>query len=336
MPRFTYKDAGVDRDAAALAKERIRIHARTTFTPGVLGDIGFFGGFFRLEGFRNPVLVAHTDGVGTKLKVAALLGRYEGVGQDVVNHCVNDIFTCGARPLFFLDYMAFGRIVPQRVEAVARGMAQACRAAGCALIGGETAEMPGVYQGDDFDLVGFIVGAVEQDALLTGQDICKGDVLLGIPSSGLHTNGYSLVRRIFRIDEEPAVLERHFPDLGVPLGEALLVPHRPYYPLLVPLLPYAKGMAHITGGGLVENVPRILPSGLGARFHMGAWEVPPLFRLIQQVGQIEEREMFRVFNMGIGMVVAVRPDSVDAACRALPEARVIGEVVEGEGVILTR
>ncbi|MFN3975061.1 MAG: phosphoribosylformylglycinamidine cyclo-ligase [Dehalococcoidia bacterium] len=336
MPGYTYKGAGVDRDAAALAKERIRRLARTTFTPGVLGDIGFFGGFFRLEGFCNPVLVAHTDGVGTKLKVAALMGRYEGVGQDVVNHCVNDIFACGARPLFFLDYMAFGHLVPGRVEAIARGMVRACRDAGCALIGGETAELPGVYHGDDFDLVGFIVGVVEGGSLLTGRDIRKGDVLLGIPSSGLHTNGYSLVRRIFRIDEEPVVLERWLPELGVTLGEALLMPHRPYYPALLSLLPYAQGMAHITGGGLIENVPRILPAGLGARFHLGAWEVPPLFRLIQQVGQVEEREMFRVFNMGIGMVVAVHPDAVDAARRAFPEALPIGEVVEGEGVTLSR
>ncbi|GBD11758.1 Phosphoribosylformylglycinamidine cyclo-ligase [bacterium HR23] len=335
MPPSTYKSAGVDRDRASLAKERIRLLARTTFTPGVLGDIGFFGGFFQVQGFRDPVLVAHTDGVGTKLKIAALLGRYEGVGQDVVNHCVNDIFTCGARPLFFLDYMAFGRLVPERVEAIVRGMAQACRSVGCALIGGETAEMPGVYQGDDFDLVGFIVGAVERDALLTGQGIRKGDVLLGVPSSGLHTNGYSLVRSVFRIDAQPSVLERYIPALGTTLGEALLIPHRPYYPLLVPLLPYAKGMAHITGGGLIENVPRILPPGLGARFRLGAWEVPPLFRLIQQAGQVEEGEMFRVFNMGVGMVVAVAPEAVAAACRAVPEAVTIGEVVEGEGVTLT-
>ncbi|MCS7207602.1 MAG: phosphoribosylformylglycinamidine cyclo-ligase [Dehalococcoidia bacterium] len=332
MSDATYKAAGVDRDAATLAKERIRSLARSTFTPGVVGDIGFFGGFFRLEGFRRPILVAHTDGVGTKLKIAALLGRYQGVGQDVVNHCVNDIFTCGARPLFFLDYMAFGRLRPERVEAITQGMVDACRAAGCALIGGETAEMPGVYQGDDFDLVGFIVGAVEEEALLTGQTIRRGDVLLGIPSHGLHTNGYSLVRRLFRIDQDPSVLGRWFPDLGTTLGEALLVPHRPYYPLLVPLLPYAKGMAHITGGGLIENVPRILPPGLGARFHRRAWEVPPLFRLIQQQGPVEEGEMFRVFNMGIGMVVAVAPEAVDAARRAVPEAIPVGEVVEGEGV----
>jgi phosphoribosylformylglycinamidine cyclo-ligase len=329
---WTYKDAGVDRDAAALAKDLIRRHARSTFTPGVVGDIGFFGAFFRLQGFRDPILVSHTDGVGTKLRIAALMGRFEEVGQDVVNHCVNDIFTCGARPLFFLDYMAFGRLVPERVEALARGMAGACRAAGCALIGGETAELPGIYRDDDFDLVGFIVGAVERDALLTGQGIRKGDVLLGIPSSGLHTNGYSLVRRIFRIEEDPSVLERWVPEVGRTLGDALLVPHRPYYPLLVPLLPYAKGMAHITGGGLVENVPRILPQGLGARFHLGAWEVPPLFRLIQREGRVEEAEMFRVFNMGIGMVVTVAPTAVDAARRALPEALPIGEVVEGEGV----
>jgi phosphoribosylformylglycinamidine cyclo-ligase len=329
---WTYKDAGVDRDAAALAKDLIRRHARSTFTPGVVGDIGFFGAFFRLQGFRDPILVSHTDGVGTKLRIAALMGRFEEVGQDVVNHCVNDIFTCGARPLFFLDYMAFGRLVPERVEALARGMARACRAAGCALIGGETAELPGIYRNDDFDLVGFIVGAVERDALLTGQGIRKGDVLLGIPSSGLHTNGYSLVRRIFRIEEDPSVLARWVPEVGRTLGDALLVPHRLYYPLLVPLLPYAKGMAHITGGGLVENVPRILPQGLGARFHLGAWEVPPLFRLIQREGRVEEAEMFRVFNMGIGMVVTVAPTAVDTARRALPEALPIGEVVEGEGV----
>jgi phosphoribosylformylglycinamidine cyclo-ligase len=321
----------VDRDVAAEAKEAIARLARTTFTPGVLKDIGFFGAFYQVAGFRDPVLVSHTDGVGTKVKIAVLLGRYDTVGQDVVNHCVNDILTCGARPLFFLDYMGWGRLVPEHAAAVAQGMAAACRAAGCALIGGETAEMPGVYQGDDFDLVGFVVGAVEREAIVDGSRIQEGDLLLGLPSSGLHTNGYSLVRRVFRVEEQPAVLHRRYPKLGRTLGEELLVPHRCYYPLLSKALPLIKGMAHITGGGLLENVPRILPAGLAASFRWGSWPVPPIFSLVQQKGRVQQEEMLRVFNMGVGMVLAAAPGEAGRLRRLVPEAIPIGQVVRQRG-----
>ncbi|MBI2935921.1 MAG: phosphoribosylformylglycinamidine cyclo-ligase [Chloroflexi bacterium] len=329
--RHTYREAGVDRDVAAQAKERIARHARTTFTPEVVGDIGFFGSSFNLRGYRDPVLVSHCDGVGTKLKIAALMGRYDTVGQDLVHHCVNDIFTCGATPLFFLDYMAMGSLEPDKAEALIQGMAAACRALECALIGGETAEMPGVYHGDDFDLVGFIVGAVERDRVIDGSRIQPGDVILGLPSSGLHTNGYSLVRRVFKIDENPAILKERFPTIGRTLGEELLAPHRCYQPVLAPALRHIKGMAHITGGGLVENVPRVLPKRFAARFAAKSWSTPPIFRLIQERGGIEDREMYRVFNMGIGMVAVVAKDEVAVVQALVPEALVVGEVALQRG-----
>jgi phosphoribosylformylglycinamidine cyclo-ligase len=328
MSSQTYRTAGVDREAAAEAKERLSRHARSTFTPGVLGDIGGFGSLFRLSGFRDPVLVSHTDGVGTKLRIGALMDRFEGLGEDLVHHCVNDILTTGARPLFFLDYIGTGKLVPQRVERLVQGMAGACRPLGCALIGGETAELPGIYQGDDFDLVGFAVGAVERDELIDGRKIQAGDLLLGLPSSGLHTNGYSLVRRLFDIDAKPGVLSQEFPELGTSLGEALVVPHRCYYLDLAPVMGHVKGMAHITGGGFTENVPRVLPPNLAARFRLGAWGVPPIFHLIQERGSVSQEEMFRVFNMGIGMVLVAGPQGASAIQAAVPQARVIGQVEE--------
>ncbi|MSQ11150.1 MAG: phosphoribosylformylglycinamidine cyclo-ligase [Dehalococcoidia bacterium] len=326
-----YRQAGVDRDAASEAKERIARLARTTFTPGVANDIGLFGSAFRVTGFRDPVLVSHTDGVGTKLKIAVQMGRLDTVGEDLVHHCVNDILTCGARPLFFLDYMGFGHLTPSRAEAVVIGLTRACKALGVALIGGETAEMPGVYSTDDFDLVGFIVGAVESDQLLDGSRIQAGDALLGIPSSGLHTNGFSLVRRVFNTDADPSVLRKRFPELGGTLGEELLVPHRCYEPVLRPVMPVIKGMAHITGGGLLENTPRVLPKGLAARFDATSWQVPPIFRLIQREGAVADREMFRVFNMGIGMVLMIAEGDVPAVLRTVPDARLIGQVVPQQG-----
>ena len=328
MSSQAYRAAGVDRDAAAQVKELISQQVRATFTPGVLGDIGGFGSLFQVRGFTDPVLVSHTDGVGTKLRIGALMGRFDTLGEDVVHHCVNDILTTGARPLFFLDYIAMGKLVPQRLEALVRGMAQACRSLDCALIGGETAEMPGVYQGEDLDLVGFVVGAVERGDLIDGTDIQAGDLLLGLPSSGLHTNGFSLVRRIFDIDAEPDALSREVPELGTTLGEALLVPHRCYYPALAPVLKHIKGMAHITGGGFIDNVPRVVPGDLAARFNPGAWEVPAIFQLIQEKGAVSEQEMYRVFNMGIGMVLVAGAEGADSIAAAVPEARVIGEVEE--------
>ncbi len=295
----------------------------------MLSGIGFFGGLFELKGFKQPVLVSSVDGVGTKLKIACALDRHNSIGVDLVNHCVNDILTCGAEPLFFLDYIAMGKLVPQQVEAIAQGLAQACREVGCALIGGETAEMPGLYAEEDYDLVGFIIGVVEKEKIIMGKNISVGDVIIGLPSSGLHTNGYSLARRIF--GETKSALDTYYPELGRTLGEELLEPHRCYYHQLKPLLPNIKGMAHITGGGLVDNVPRVLPQGMAAQFRSQAWTIPPIFQLIQQRGNVAQNEMYRVFNMGIGMALICLPDEVDQLTQALPKAKVIGEVVERVG-----
>jgi len=257
------------------------------------------------------------------------LAKHDTIGIDLVNHCVNDILTCGAEPLFFLDYIAMGKLVPEQVEAIAKGLAQACREIGCALIGGETAEMPGLYAGEDYDLVGFIVGVVEKEKLILGKTIAVGDAIIGLPSSGLHTNGYSLVRKIF--GEAKSALDTYYPELGRTLGEALLEPHRGYYHQLKLLLPLIKGMAHITGGGLVDNVPRVLPQGVAAQFHRRAWTIPPIFQIIQQRGNVDRNEMYHVFNMGIGMVVICSPDNVDQLTQVLSGARVIGEVVKQTG-----
>ena len=291
--------------------------------------MGFFGGLFEFKGYHQPVLVSSVDGVGTKLKIASALARHNTIGIDIVNHCVNDILTCGAEPLFFLDYIAMGKLVPEQVEAVACGLAQACREVGCALIGGETAEMPGLYAGEDYDLVGFIIGVVEKEKIIMGKTIVVGDTLIGLPSSGLHTNGYSLVRKLF--GETKSTLSAHYPELGRTLGKELLEPHRCYYQQLKPLLPIIKGMAHITGGGLMGNVPRILPQGMAVQFRSQAWTIPPIFRLIQQRGNVDRDEMYRVFNMGIGMVVICSPKDVKQITQALPEAHIIGEVVEQKG-----
>lgn len=324
-----YAKAGVDIDAAARAKRLISQLAQGTLRSEVLSGVGFFGGLFEFKEYRQPVLVSSVDGVGTKLKIASALDKHDSVGIDIVNHCVNDILTCGAEPLFFLDYIAMGKLVPQRVAAIAQGLAQACREVGCALIGGETAEMPGLYGGEDYDLVGFIVGVVERGDIIKGEKIAVGDSIIGLASSGLHTNGYSLVRKVF--GEKRKALSEYYPELGRTLGEELLEPHRSYYQELKPLLPLVKGIAHITGGGLIDNVPRILPSGLMARFNSQAWTVPPIFRLIQERGRVDRAEMYRVFNMGVGMLVVCSPDNVNQLTQALPEARVIGDVVRQKG-----
>jgi phosphoribosylformylglycinamidine cyclo-ligase len=325
----TYASSGVDIEVAARAKELIAQHARSTHRPEVLSGVGFFGGLFEFKGYKEPVLVSSVDGVGTKLKLASALGKHDTVGIDIVNHCVNDILTCGAEPLFFLDYIAAGKLRPDTVEAIARGLATACREVGCALIGGETAEMSGLYTGEDYDLVGFIIGVVEKAKIIQGRKITAGDTIIGLPSSGLHTNGYSLVRKIF--GETRSVLNTHYPELGRTLGEALLEPHRCYYHQLKPLLSLMKGLAHITGGGLVDNVPRVLPEGLAAKFDSQTWSVSPIFQLIQQRGNVDRDEMYHVFNMGIGMVAICSPDDVDHLTKALPEAKLIGEVVKQTG-----
>jgi len=325
----SYAKAGVNIDANDRAVELIAKHARSTLRPEVLSGVGFFGGLFEFKGYKNPVLVSSVDGVGTKMKVANALDKHNTIGIDIVNHCVNDIFTCGAEPLFFLDYIGIGKLVPEKVESVVQGLSQACREVGCALIGGEMAEMPDIYSGKDYDLVGFILGVVEKDRIINGNTIAVGDTIIGLPSSGLHTNGYSLVRKIF--GESPSALNTHYPELGRTLGEELLEPHRCYYNQLKPLLPIIKGMAHITGGGLIGNVPRVLPEGLAAQFDSRAWAVPPIFHLIQQRGNVDQQEMYRVFNMGIGIVLICSPNNTDQLTKALPEVKVIGEVVEQVG-----
>jgi phosphoribosylformylglycinamidine cyclo-ligase len=325
----TYARAGVNIEVADKTKKLIAKYARSTYSPEVLSGVGFFGGLFEFRGYKKPVLVSSVDGVGTKLKIASALAKHDTIGIDIVNHCVNDILTCGAKPLFFLDYIAMGRLVPEQAEAIARGLARACRDVGCALIGGETAEMPGIYTGGDYDLAGFIIGVVEKNKILRGKMIKVGDAILGLPSSGLHTNGYSLVRRIF--GEAKAALDIYYPELGRTLGEVFLEPHRCYLHQLQPLLPVIKGLAHITGGGLIGNVPRVLPEGLAARFTRQAWTVPPIFQLIQKRGNIDPSEMYHVFNMGIGMAVFCSLENIDQLSKVLPEAKIIGEVVKQTG-----
>ena len=319
-----YSAAGVDIDSANDSVALIKQAVARTITPNVLSGVGGFGAMYQLAGYREPVLVSSTDGVGTKLRVAIEAGRLDSIGIDLVNHCVNDILTCGATPLFFLDYIGVGKLVPADVAAIVHGLASACEAVGCALIGGETAEMPGLYQPGDFDLAGFIVGAVERAEVIDGRrDIQVGDVLLALPSSGLHTNGYSLVRRVF--DGIP--LDRYLPELVRSLAEELLEPHRCYLADVLDLRRRVrvKGLAHITGGGLIDNLPRILPEGVGAAIRAGSWPVPPIFDLLRQ--HVSEDECWRVFNMGVGMVVVVSPDQAGDA--GLPA---IGHVVEGGGV----
>jgi phosphoribosylformylglycinamidine cyclo-ligase len=334
-----YRQAGVDIEAAEAAKDRIKGLAQGTFNASVLSSIGSFGAMFRPDfgRFREPVLVASTDGVGTKVKVAQLVGRHDTVGEDLVNHCVNDILVQGAVPLFFLDYVAFGRVDPERVAAVVSGIARACAQHGCPLIGGETAEMPGTYAADDYDVAGFIVGVVERERALTGANVREGDVLLALPSSGLHTNGYSLARKAL-FDQGGLDVHERRAELGTTLGEALLAPHRCYLSALEPLLERGKvrAMAHITGGGFDGNIPRVLPPGLGARLRRGSWEVPPLFRLIQEKGAVPDDEMHRVFNMGVGMVLVVAPPDLHDVEHSLERrgetSFVIGAVEKGDGV----
>jgi phosphoribosylformylglycinamidine cyclo-ligase len=326
--RDAYARAGVDVKAADKAKELIKRLARSTSRPEVLTDIGLFGGMFQLKGYTEPVLVSSVDGVGTKLKIASFLNKHDTVGIDLVNHCVNDILTCGASPLFFLDYIAMGKLLPEKVESIVSGIAQACKNVSCALIGGETAEMPGIYYGDDYDLVGFIVGAVEKANILNGNSIASGDIILGLPSSGLHTNGYSLVRQVFDIDRDQSLLQNSYPELKRTLGEVLLEPHRCYYSELKPVLPMVKGLAHITGGGFEGNIPRMLPQGLAVQLDKDAWQIPPIFKLIQKQGKIKEVEMYQVFNMGIGMVIFCSPQQAAELTAALPETKKIGKVIK--------
>lgn len=327
IAKSVYQSAGVDIEAGNEAVRLMKSAVRSTFTPAVLSDVGAFGGLFALDGLHGA-LVASTDGVGTKVSLAAQAQRYAGIGMDIVNHCINDILVQGARPLFFLDYIASDKLNPQMVAEVVNGMAKACRAAGCALLGGETAEMPGVYAPGHFDVAGTIVGVVARERILPRPTLQAGDVLIGLASSGAHTNGYSLIRKVF----EGVPLNTVYPELGIPLVDALLAPHRSYLPLLLPLLQDdnhpIKALAHITGGGFTDNLPRVLPEGLAVRLWQNSWQIPPLFQLIQRLGGIADEEMQRVFNLGIGMVIFCAREDAPALQAALPEESwLIGEVI---------
>ena len=331
MGDLRYIDAGVDIDAGNRAVSLVKQAVGSTHTAGVLAGLGRFSGAFQLPaGYQEPVLVASTDSVGTKVKVAIATGRHRGIGVDLVNHCVNDVVVSGAEPMFFLDYFATGKLQPELLAEIVTGAADACRDAGCALIGGETAEMPGVYALGDYDVAGFIVGIAEKSALIDDSQVRAGDALVGLPSSGLHTNGFSLVRYLFK-DEK---LDLVVPELGKSLADELLVPHRSYLEALRLARGAAKilGAAHITGGGLIENVPRTLPAGLAAEVRRSSWAVPPIFRLIESRGVLAD-EMWRTFNMGIGMVLVVRPADVAELLRALDGSGAveIGSVVDQLG-----
>jgi len=332
-----YRDAGVNIDEADRAVKAIRAMARRTFTPGVLTDIGSFGGGFRLQGFRDPVLISSADGAGTKLKLAFATGRHSTVGEDLVNHCVNDIAVQGATPLFFLDYFAVGKLDARVAAEVVSGIARGCKSNGCALIGGETAEMPGMYAPGEYDLAGFIVGAVERKKMITGASIRAGDLLIGLPSTGLHTNGYSLARKLlFEVaGHGPGTL---LEEIQGTITEELLKIHRSYLKPIRALhdAGLLKGAAHITGGGITDNIPRILPKGLGAQVHPGSWPVLPIFELLRRIGDIEADDWRRTFNLGIGMICVVSRRDLTEAAKILKKLREpwhpIGEVVKGHGV----
>jgi phosphoribosylformylglycinamidine cyclo-ligase len=336
-----YRQSGVDIDAGNETVRRIKSLARSTFTPGVLSEIGSFGGLFRLDRdrFQDPVLVSSADGVGTKLKVAFMTNRHDTIGADLVNHCVNDILVQGAEPLFFLDYLATGRLSPAVAEQVVAGVARACRENGCALIGGETAEMPGFYADGEYDIAGFIVGVVDKPKLIDGRAIVPGDVLIGLPSTGLHTNGYSLARRVF-FELAGWKPDTFVKELRSTVGDALLATHRSYLAVVRPLVQrgMVKGLAHITGGGITENLPRILPEGCAAEIDRRSWQVPPIFKLLQNHGDIAADEMYRAFNMGVGLIIACASRESERVINTLvrsgePDAARIGFVVSGDRTV---
>lgn len=328
-----YKQSGVDIDAGNEVVRRIRSLAQSTFTPGVLSEIGSFGGLFSLAGrdIDDPVLVASADGVGTKLRLAFMTGIHTTIGRDLVNHCVNDVLVQGAQPLFFLDYFATARLEPDVALQIVQGLADGCRENGCALLGGETAEMPGFYADGEYDLAGFIVGVVPRAQVIDGSTIRAGDVLIGLPSSGLHTNGYSLARRI-AFEQAGLRASDRVDELGTAIGDALLVPHRSYLPVVRPLLDRGviKGMAHITGGGITDNLPRILPDGVKAVIERGSWRVPPIFQWLERAGSVPREDMFRTFNMGIGLIVACASDRAAEVLDGLAAAGECGATRIGE------
>lgn len=333
---LTYKDAGVNIEAGYEAVKLMKNDVRRTFRPEVLTDIGSFSGLFAIEKdrFTEPVLVSGTDGVGTKLKIAFLVDKHDTVGIDCVAMCINDIICCGAEPLFFLDYIALGKNQPEKVAEIVKGVAEGCVMAGCSLIGGETAEMPGFYAENEYDIAGFAVGIVEKARIIDGRNIKEGDKLIGLASSGLHSNGYSLVRKILNPNEEK--MKEYVESLGTTLGEELLKPTKIYAKTILDLIQKfeIKGISNITGGGFIENIPRSLPQGLSARIARGSWHVLPIFNLLQAVGGIKERDMYNTFNMGIGMVITVEAGIADSVLRYLNEngtkAYIIGEIIKGE------
>ena len=323
-----YRDAGVDITAMDAVKRRIAGIARSTYSPQVLSEVGLFGSLCRIPKLRDPVLVASCDGVGTKLVVARLCGRYDTVGIDIVNHSVNDILTLGARPLFFLDYIAHSRLAPDALLAIVRGLGNACRDNGCSLVGGETAMMPDIYRPRDFDLAGFIVGTVERRRIVDAKRVSPGDAVIGIPSTGLHTNGYSLARRVL-FNRAGLKVSSRVKGLTRPLGEELLKPHRSYLKAVYPLLSRVHALAHITGGGFYDNIARLLPAEVSVAIHKSSWRPLPIFRLIQRLGDVPDEEMYRTFNMGIGMVLLVPPGQSKRILASIPGSRVIGKVVRG-------
>lgn len=340
MP-ISYKDSGVDVTRGYKAVELMKKHVRSTYNSNVIGDLGSFGGFYSIAGEKmdEPVLVSGTDGVGTKLKYAFLLEKHDTIGIDAVAMCVNDIVCQGAKPLFFLDYYACGRLYPETESEVVKGIAEGCRQAGCVLIGGETAEMPGFYPDGEYDLAGFAVGIVDKKKVVNGKNIEAGDVIVGLKSSGVHSNGYSLVRKLFG-DEDRAALEAYDEEIGTSVAEILLKPTKIYVNSILNLIEKVevKGIAHITGGGFIENIPRILPEGVGAEIEKKSYETPAVFRVMQKRAEITDEQMYNTFNMGIGMVVVVAPENVSETLAQLKstgeDAVVIGKTVSGKGVIL--
>mgnify|MGYP001367799869 CR=1 FL=1 len=341
--KIDYASAGVDIAAADQAKEKIKILARSTFNESVLSEIGAFGGFFKpdLKGFKEPVFISSTDGVGTKLKIAFMTGKHNTVGEDLVNHCINDILVHGARPLFFLDYIATGKLEPEIVAQIVEGLARGCKNAGMALIGGETAEMPDFYTQGEYDLAGFIVGMLEQGEIINGQSILPGDVAIGLPSMGLHTNGYSLARKvIFEIGGKKA--EDYVPELGATIGEALLATHRSYLKPVMSALEtnMIKGMAHITGGGIPGNLNRVLPDNINAVIEKRAWIPLPIFDYIMKMGSIAEEDMYPAFNMGIGFILVVGPEEADKICDILRRGGenpyIIGKITKGQKKVILK
>lgn len=338
--RLTYKSAGVDVEAGYKAVKLMKEHVKKTHIPGVMGDLGSFGGFFMpdLKGYEEPTLISGTDGVGTKLQIAFMMDKHDTIGIDCVAMCVNDIACHGAKPLFFLDYIGTGRLNPKKAADIVKGICDGCIETGCALIGGETAEMPGFYKDEEYDLAGFAVGIVDKNKVINGELVKAGDVIIGLPSSGIHSNGYSLVRKLF-FGVNNYNVDSTFPELSNTLGEELLKPTRIYVKTILELLKKheIKGIAHITGGGFIENIPRTIPKGLKARIELGSWPVLPIFNLMKDLGNIEDKALYNTFNMGIGLVLIADNGMADEILKTLEsmgeKAYIIGDVISGEGGI---